>query len=130
MKADPKTRHRAKALRHRLTDAERILWSKLKGKQLNGWQFRKQHPIGPYITDFACVRAKLVIEVDGDSHAEAKQIAHDQRRTSFLENQGWFVHRVWNNDIYTNLSAVLDGIYALLPPAANAAHGVSVGSTK
>ena len=116
MKAHPETQQRAKAHRRNLTDAERILWSKLKGKQINGWQFRKQHPVGPYIADFACVRAKLIIEVDGDSHAEADQIKHDQRRTAFLEQQGWSVHRVWNVEIYKNLNAVLDGIYALLPP--------------
>lgn len=116
MKAHPTTRQRAKALRRNLTDAERILWTKLKGKQINGWQFRKQHPVGPYIADFACVRAKLIIEVDGDSHAAPKQIAHDQKRTDFLKRQGWFVHRVWNFEIYKNLNAVLDGIYALLPP--------------
>ena len=116
MKAQPRTRQRAIALRRNLTDAERILWSKLKGKQVNGWQFRKQHPVGPYIADFACARAKLIIEVDGDSHADAKQMAHDARRTAFLQRQGWAVHRIWNVDIYNNLNAVMDGIYALLPP--------------
>ena len=116
MKAHPKTRQRAKALRRNLTDAERILWSKLKGKQVNGWQFRKQHPVGPYIADFACARAKLIIEVDGDSHATPEQIRHDEKRSAFLSRQGWYIHRVWNVDIYNNLNAALDGIYALLPP--------------
>ena len=116
MKANPKTRQRAKAMRRNLTDAERILWSQLKGKQVNGWQFRKQHPVGPYIADFACVRAKLIIEVDGDSHTEAQHVAHDAKRTSFLERQGWSVHRIWNFEIYNNLNAVMDGIYAILPP--------------
>ncbi|MDJ0921965.1 MAG: DUF559 domain-containing protein [Henriciella sp.] len=116
MKVDGKTLKRAKVLRRNLTSAERILWSKLKGKQINGWQFRKQHPVGPYITDFACPQAKLVIEVDGDTHTENNQLIHDLRRTRFLESRGWAVHRIWNTDIYNNLNAVLDGLYAILPP--------------
>lgn len=116
MKAHPTTRQRAKALRQSLTASERILWTKLKGKQVNGWQFRKQHPVGPYIADFACVRAKLIIEVDGGGHTNPEQITHDQKRTTFLRQQGWAVHRIWNSDVLNNLSVVMDGIYALLPP--------------
>ncbi|MEL8056862.1 MAG: DUF559 domain-containing protein [Pseudomonadota bacterium] len=116
MKADRITRRRAKTLRRNLTDAERILWTRLKGKQLHGWHFRKQHPIGPYIADFACVQAKLVIELDGSGHTESEQIQHDRKRTALLNSKGWSVHRVWNIDIYQNLNAVLDGIYARLPP--------------
>lgn len=116
MKARPITKQRAKALRQTLTQPERILWTKLKGRQINGWQFRKQHPVGPYIADFACVRAKLIIEVDGESHTLPEQIAHDQKRTAFLQQHGWAVHRIWNNDVLNNLNVVLDGIYALLPP--------------
>ena len=130
MKVDPKTLRHAKALRRDLTPAERILWSKLKGKQLDGWHFRKQHPIGPYIADFACARAKLVIEVDGDSHARADQAAHDHQRTRFLSRQGWCVHRVWNIDIYKNLNAVLDGIYALLPSPTPQSGGRTSGVFK
>lgn len=116
MKANPTTRSRAKTLRRNLTDAERILWARIKGRQINDWQFRKQHPVGPYIADFACVRARLIIEVDGATHTENKQIAYDLRRSAYLREQGWHVHRIWNIDIYDNLNAVLDGIHALLPP--------------
>lgn len=116
MKANPTTRSRAKTLRRKLTDAERILWSRLKARQINGWHFRNQHPVGPYIADFACVKARLVIEVDGASHTEDEQIARDERRSAYLRAEGWLVHRVWNTDIYNNLNAVLDGIHALLPP--------------
>lgn len=130
MKVDPKTLRHAKALRRDLTPAERILWSKLKGKQLDGWHFRKQHPIRPYIADFACARAKLVIEVDGDSHARADQADYDRQRTRFLQNRGWYVHRVWNIDIYKNLNAVLDGIYALLPPPTPQSGGETSGVFK
>ena len=116
IKANPTTRKRAQALRRTLTDAERILWSKLKGRQVNGWHFRNQHPVGPYIADFVCVKASLIIEVDGPSHTEDDRIAHDSHRTAYLHQQGWSVHRVWNIDIYNNLNAVLDGIHALLSP--------------
>ena len=116
MKADPVIRQRAKKLRRRMTDAETILWSKLKARQLHGWQFRRQHPIGSYIVDFACPRLKLVIEVDGATHSEDHEIAYDARRTAFIECQGWHVHRVWNADIYTNLNGVLEGIAWKLPP--------------
>ncbi|MEM9938635.1 MAG: DUF559 domain-containing protein [Pseudomonadota bacterium] len=116
MKADPNTQARAKALRRQMTKAEIILWSKLKGKQLQGWHFRKQHPVGPFIADFACVRAKLIIEVDGATHSSDLEINYDQKRTAFLNDQGWFVYRIWNTDIYENLNGVLDGILAHLTP--------------
>ena len=116
MKANPKTRMRAKALRTKMTQAEIILWSRLKGKQLQGWQFRKQHPVGPYIADFACAKAKLIIEVDGATHSTDAEIVHDHKRTAFLQAQGWSVLRVWNADIYDNLTGVLEGIIAHLPP--------------
>src|SRR6185295_281457 len=99
MKANTLTQKRARALRRELTDAERVLWSRLKGRQL-GWQFRLQHPIGPYIADFACARLKLIVEVDGATHSSATERAHDDRRTRFLEQQGWGVIRLWNDDVY------------------------------
>jgi very-short-patch-repair endonuclease len=116
MKADPITRSRAKTLRRDLTDAERILWTRIKGRALMGWQFRVQHPIGPYIADFACVRMRLAVEVDGATHATAAERAHDARRTAYLEAQGWTVMRFWNSDIYDNLDGVLRAISDCLPP--------------
>lgn len=115
MKGSTLTQKRARALRRKLTDAERILWSRLKGKQL-GWQFRIQHPVGPYIADFACVRLKLIVELDGATHGSADERAHDMRRTQYLEDLGWGVVRYWNDEVYRNLDGVLDGISARLPP--------------
>jgi len=116
MKADAVIRQRAKALRRNMTEPEIMLWSRLKGKQLHGWQFRRQHPIGSYIADFACPKLKLVIEVDGATHSEDREIAYDERRTQFLESRGWSVHRIWNDDIYEDLEAVVNGIVWKLPP--------------
>jgi very-short-patch-repair endonuclease len=116
MKARAVTRARAKALRAELTDAERILWSRLKGRQLRGWQFRVQHPVDPYILDFACVALKLAVEVDGATHGSVEERERDERRSAFLEGRGWSVVRVWNDDVYRNLNGVLETILMRLPP--------------
>lgn len=100
-----KTINRARALRKRMTNAELILWSRLRKRQIDGHHIRRQHPIGPYIADFACRPLKLVIEVDGDTHMDA---AYDARRTEFLEREGWQVLRVFNVDVYENLTGVLE----------------------
>ena len=116
MKGSTLTQKRARALRRELTDAERILWSRLKGRQL-GWQFRLQHPVGPCIADFACARLKLIIEIDGATHGSPEERAYDNQRTRFLEEQGWSVVRFWNDDVYRNLDGVLTSIRQRLPPA-------------
>jgi very-short-patch-repair endonuclease len=72
-------------LRYRSTDVERKLWYDLRGQRFLGWKFRRQHAIGPFIADFACVEARLVIELDGGQHAESKS---DERRTAYLDAQG------------------------------------------
>ena len=81
----------ARSLRKDMTDTERMLWHALRGKQLHESRFRRQHPIGPYIADFACIDKKLLIELDGGQHQD--QIVYDQHRTVFLEMQGWQVLR-------------------------------------
>jgi very-short-patch-repair endonuclease len=82
---------RARELRRDSTKPERICWELLRDRRLSGIKFRRQHPIGPYFADFACVSAKLVIEIDGEHHA--LQVEHDARRTAFMERQGWRVLR-------------------------------------
>lgn len=116
MRSDYLTRSRARALREDFTEAERILWSRLKSKQLGGWQFRAQHPVSPYILDFAVVKLKLVIELDGATHSTADERKNDARRTAFLEAKGWTVLRFWNAEVYDNLDGVLTSIAARLPP--------------
>ena len=88
---------RARELRSNMTDAERLLWRALRNKQINAHRFRRQHPIGPYIADFACIEAKLVIELDGGQHQT--QETYDGQRSEFLRAQGWRELRFWNNEV-------------------------------
>src|SRR5690348_2345733 len=98
-----KTRGQAQELRRQLTKAEAILWKRLRGRQVFNSQFRKQHPETPYIADFPCVGARLIVELDGETHSTDEERAYDARRTAFLETQGWRVMRFWNSEVYTNL---------------------------
>jgi very-short-patch-repair endonuclease len=109
---------KARTLRKNMTRAEALLWSYLRRRALNGAKFRRQHPIGPYIADFACVAAKLVIEVDGYTHWSPDELAHDAQRTKFIEGEGWRVLRVTNVDVYDNLDGVWRSIANLIPPPA------------
>jgi len=99
---------RAKQLRQQPTDAEIRLWSRLRRKQLDGLRFRRQAPIEPYIVDFFCPEAKLVVEVDGGQHAEQQD--YDDRRTRWLEERGYRGVRFWNNDVLANTEGVLGEI--------------------
>src|SRR5688500_5527669 len=99
-----------------MTDAEVILWSHLRRGTLPLPRFRRQHPIGPYVADFACIAARLVLEVDGATHWSAAEIAHDRRREDYLRGRNWRVLRVMNTDVYENLDGVLSAIAAEIPP--------------
>jgi len=101
---------RARGLRVDQTLAERRLWSRLRNRQLGGWKWRRQVPRGPFIVDFLCADADLVIELDGDTHATT--VDYDERRTRHLEGPGLRVLRFWNGDIATNLDGVCDSILA------------------
>jgi very-short-patch-repair endonuclease len=87
-------------------EAEVVLWTFLRRRALHGYKFRRQHPIGPYIADFACVSARLVIEVDGATHSTPEELAHDAKRTAFLEKAGWRILRVNNIDVFENMDGV------------------------
>ena len=97
---------RARTLRRDMTEAERVLWSRLRNRQLENVKFVKQFPIGPYVADFAARRLRLVIELDGGQHNEAK----DAARTRVIEEHGYRVLRFWNNDVMDNIEGVLDTI--------------------
>ena len=97
-----------------MTEAEIRLWSDLKRLDHPGTHFRRQVPIGPYVADFACHRAKLVIEVDGQSHTYDGAIARDATRTRFIEGEGYRVVRFTNEDVYHNASGVIDCVLAEL----------------
>ena len=92
----------ARRLRSNLTDAEQRLWFHLRRKQIAGARFRRQHPIGPYVADFFCPDAKLIIEVDGGQHAEDSGV-----RTAWLEAEGYRIIQFWNNDVLRNTEGVL-----------------------
>ena len=94
-------------MRQRATDAERRLWSRLRNGQVGGWQFRRQHPVPPYILDFACVAAMLAVEADGGQHADN---THDIHRDRFLQRRGWRVLRFWNHEILANTDGVIEAI--------------------
>jgi very-short-patch-repair endonuclease len=98
-------------LRNNMTDAERKLWQGLRGRQMEGFKFRRQHPYYDSILDFVCLEQKLVIEVDGGQHAGS---VLDAARDGFLEKGGFRVLRFWNNDVLTQTSSVLDSIYGSL----------------
>ena len=103
---------RARELRKNATDAERKLWWKLRYRQLDGYRFRRQVPIGPYIIDFVCLSHRLPIELDGSQHGGA--IAYDQARTRWLESRGYRVLRFWNGDVLRDMEGVLDTIHRAL----------------
>ncbi len=105
---DPHLMHNGRNLRKNMTPAEWRLWQYLRGKQLGGYRFRRQQPLGQYILDFVCVNAKLVIEIDGGQHAE--QTAYDEMRTRYLQNLGFTVIRFWNNEVLQQTDAVLTAI--------------------
>lgn len=101
---------RARSLRSTSTNAERKLWKHLRGHQLEGLKFRRQHPIGPYVADFCCLEIGLVIELDGSQHARLTDA--DARRTAYLGQHGFRVLRFWNPDVLSNVEAVVDAIRA------------------
>ena len=118
------TINRARELRSNLTDAEKILWRHLRLRQVNGYKFRRQRPVGPYIVDFICLEKKLIVELDGGQHAAQKQ--YDARRDSWLISHGFDVLRFWNHDVLTNTDSVKEAIFRALngpPPVSSPEAG-------
>ena len=113
-------RQMARRLRANGTNAEAALWRHLRRLETRGTHFRRQVPIGPYVADFACMASRLVIEVDGSQHGEEPNKSRDEKRTRWLESEGYRVLRFWNNDIARNPAGVLEVIYAALYGAPNA----------
>jgi very-short-patch-repair endonuclease len=99
----------AQSLRKQTVPAEALLWKVLRNRGLGGYKFRRQHPIGPYVVDFACVSCGLVVELDGETHLPQK--SGDVRRSEFLEAEGWRVLRFWNTEVYDELEAVKEAIF-------------------
>ena len=97
---------KARFLRRNQTDAEKILWQRLRNRGISGYKFRRQVPVGPYVADFLCNSAQLIVEVDGGQHAEHKEYV--QYRDDFLRANGYDVIRFWNNEVMNNLDGVLE----------------------
>jgi very-short-patch-repair endonuclease len=107
-----KQRSRARSLRRDTTDSERIIWNAVRAHRMHGASFRRQTPIGPYIVDFVCHEANLVIEIDGGQHFEPEHIKRDARRDAFLSSKGYRVLRFNNHDVMSNRQGVLETIAA------------------
>lgn len=100
----------ARWLRQNLTDAERILWSRLRDLKQIGLHFRRQVPFGRYVADFCCHSAKLIVELDGDQHGADAAIVYDADRTAYLNSRGYRVLRFANWEVMRELDRVLDNI--------------------
>ncbi len=98
----------ARRLRRNDTKAEALFWREVRGRHLGGYKFRRQVSISNYFADFACESAKLIVELDGDQHAE--MLGEDAARTTELENYGYRVIRFWNGDLFENLDGVMDEV--------------------
>ena len=103
---DNKTK--ARLLRKNQTDAEAVLWRKLRGRGLENYKFRRQVPVGPYVADFLCKEAMLIVEIDGSQHLA--QVEYDQFRDAFLRASGYEVVRFWNNEVLMNVNGVLESL--------------------
>jgi very-short-patch-repair endonuclease len=101
----------SRALRKNMTDAERRLWSLLRREQLHGYKFRRQAAIGDYVVDFVCFSEKLIIELDGGQHNEARAIAYDRKRSTWLQSEGVRVLRFWNYWVFENSEGIVEVIW-------------------
>ena len=109
-------RRRAYIMRQNPTPAEDLLWKRLRRKQVSGFRFRRQHPIGRFIVDFYCAKARLVIEVDGSVHDQPGYEEYDAQRQAFLEQLGLRVLRFRNDEVMRRTDAVVEAIGEALQP--------------
>lgn len=106
---------KVRQLRKNPTDAERLLWRHICRRQLQGFKFRRQQPIGKYVVDFVCFEVRLIVEVDGGQHQE--QLDYDRHRTAWLQSQGFRVIRYWNHEVLAQIESVLTDISSYLTPS-------------
>jgi very-short-patch-repair endonuclease len=129
----PKARH----LRREVTEPERKLWKNLRQLPVGASHFRRQSPIGPYFADFTCHQKRIVIEIDGETHASVGAAAHDESRSAYFHSNGYRVLRFWNYDVMSNIEGVMTVIQQaigeqvvgspppLTPPHASRGRGMS-----
>src|SRR3954470_8784445 len=103
---------RVRELRRETTPAERRLWSRLRGRRLSGFKFKRQEWVGPFIADFYCWEARLIVEVDGTQHADDDD--YDRARSAYLKREGFRVVRFWNNQVTDEMEGVLAAILVIL----------------
>ena len=101
----------SRQLRSNMTDAEKLLWSRLRAKQLKGRQFYRQRIIGDYIVDFYCPKANLIVELDGGQHYTDEGIKKDKRRDDYMMDQGYKILKFSDREIFENLTGVIEKIY-------------------
>ena len=117
-RAQPWKTNRSRVLRANETSAEAKLWSELRNRQLAGFKFLRQAPVGPYFADFLCRDRKIIVEIDGATHATEAEIASDIARETALRGLGYRVFRARNDEIYDNLEGVIDTLLAFLDESA------------
>jgi very-short-patch-repair endonuclease len=105
----PRSTRHARKLRKNQTPAEGILWASLRSRRFADFKFRRQTPVGPFIVDFICKEARVIVELDGESHVGKE--AADNERIAWFEAQGFAVIRVWNAEVYENFEKLLELIY-------------------
>ena len=126
----------ARNLRRNQTTVEEKLWSRLRDRQLEGHKFRRQVPRGTFVVDFACLRKKLIVELDGGQHSDSEQRARDRARSAWLESEGYRVLRFWNHEVLMNMESVLEVVAQALKgreaphpdPLPSGERGVTTGA--
>jgi very-short-patch-repair endonuclease len=113
-------RDSARQLRRAQTEWEHSLWERLRRRQLNGFKFRRQHPVGPFFADFFCPEAKLIVEIDGSQHAD--ELERDNSRTERLRDAGYNVLRFWNHEISSEIDTVIQRIADALEKSRGQRH--------
>ncbi|MGL6073240.1 MAG: endonuclease domain-containing protein [Fimbriiglobus sp.] len=108
---------RANDLRLRLTETERFVWAKLRGRRFEGFKFRRQVSIGNYIVDFVCFESRLILELDGGQHGEPDHHRADQIRDLWLKSQGFSVHRFWNHEVLADWETIEEHLWGELMKA-------------
>jgi very-short-patch-repair endonuclease len=112
--SQPWKTNRARTLRANTSSAEDIIWGRLRNGQLGGFKFVRQAPIDRFFADFLCRKVCLVVEIDGGTHGEAREIERDAERSSVIEGLGYRILRAHNADVYENIDGILEGILAVL----------------
>jgi len=110
LRNDPTLKQRRRELRRNQTDAERVLWAKVRNRQFVGIKFFRQYSIGPYIVDFYCPTVKLAVELDGGQHGQSDTKSYDAARSEYLRTHGIDVMRFWDNEVLLDIEGVLSNL--------------------